>query len=181
MMKTTIGVMGSSAGGSPEIEEAARLIGILIAGRGATLLTGATIGLPLLAAQGAKQSGGEVIGFSPAMNRAEHQRLGMPVEYHDFIIYTGLGYNGRNLLNIRGSQGVLFVGGSVGALNEFTIGYSEEKILGILEGSGGFCDHMREWIRYIARPNSRAVLHYSSDPVELVDAVFESIRKQSYE
>jgi uncharacterized protein (TIGR00725 family) len=174
-MKPAIGVMGSSAILNPAIEKQARQIGSLIARRGAILITGATTGLPLAAAEGAKEQGGEVIGFSPAINRRQHHEFGLPLTAHDLIVYTGFSYKGRNLLNIRASDGILFLGGSMGVLNEFTIAYDEGKILGILEGSGGFCNHMKEWMKVLAKPGNAAILHYSSDPRDLVDLVFTSV------
>jgi uncharacterized protein (TIGR00725 family) len=174
-MKTTIGVMGSSVNHRPEVNEAALAIGNLIAKKKAVLITGATTGLPLLAAKGAKEAGGEVLGFSPASSKAEHQQFGLPLEHHDLIIYTGLTYKGRNLLNIRASDGIIFIGGSMGTLNEFTIAYDEEKVMGILEGSGGFCDHMRNWIEHLAKPGNRSVIHYHTQPAGLVESVFRSI------
>jgi len=173
--------MGASAITDPKIESISEELGMLIAQNGATLVTGAGLGLPYAAARGAHQAGGEVFGFSPAMNASEHKQLGLPTNHFDFIIYTGLGYSGRNLLNVRSSHALIFIGGSIGALNEFTIAYAEDKIIGIAEGTGGFCDHMRDWIRCLEKPNSRAVIHYGTTPAELVTPIFESIRKQAAE
>src|SRR5687767_771828 len=144
-MKLTIGVMGASVIPNADIESLAFKAGQSIARCGAVLVTGATNGLPLAAARGASQEGGEVIGFSPAINWTEHVRLGYPTGFHDMIICTGLSSPGRNLLNVRASHGLIFVGGSMGALNEFTIAYDEQKVIGILEGTGGFCNHLQDW------------------------------------
>jgi len=169
--------MGSSNVLNPDIAAKAEQIGREIATRGAVLITGATTGLPLAAAKGANQCGGEVIGFSPAINWDEHKRIGMPQEHHDLIVCTGLSLKGRNLLNVRACHGILFLGGSMGTLNEFTIAYDEAKIIGILEGSGGFCDHLREWMQYLSKPQNQAIIHYNADPVQLVDDVFASIEQ----
>ena len=67
----------------------------------------------------------------------------------DVIVYTGFGYKGRNVINIRSSDIVLFFGGATGTLNEFTIAYDEGKIIGVLEGSGGVAEHIREIIRIL--------------------------------
>ncbi len=174
-MKTTIGVMGASSAADSAIERQAEQVGRLIAQRGAVLITGATTGYPLAAARAAAQTGGQVIGFSPADNASEHRRLGLPFDHHDLIIYTGLSFKGRNLLNVRASSALIFVGGSMGALNEFTIAYDEAKIIGILEGTGGFCDHLREWLPSLQKPGNRSIIHYSMEPVDLLDQVFRSI------
>jgi uncharacterized protein (TIGR00725 family) len=177
-MKITLGVMGSSTEEDPAIRQSAFQIGEQIAERGAVLITGATTGLPLDAAAGAKKKGGEVIGFSPAHNEAEHAKMGLPLTDHDLIIYTGLGFKGRNLLNVRASSGLTFVGGSMGALNEFTIAYDEHKVIGILSGSGGFCDQLQDWMEHLKKPANQAVIHYSPDPKTLLSQVFESIYRR---
>ncbi len=58
------------------------------------------------------------------------------------IIFTGFGYKGRNVINVRCADIVLILGGATGTLNEFTIAYDEGKIIGVLEGSGGIADHI---------------------------------------
>jgi hypothetical protein len=179
-MKVTVGVMGSSSESDPHIRHTAWRLGELIAEHGAVLITGATTGLPLEAARGAKNAGGEVIGFSPARNDKEHEQLGLPLTDHDLILYTGLGFKGRNLLNVSASHALVFVGGSMGTLNEFTIAYDEEKIMGILTGSGGFCNHMEEWIQHLKKPHNRSILHYGHDPDTLLGQVFESIYRRHH-
>ncbi|MCI0413578.1 hypothetical protein L0222_12365 [bacterium] len=180
-MKLTIGVMGASAIATREIELLAVETGRCIARKGAVMITGATTGLPYAAARGAKEEKGEVIGFSPAINWVEHERIGYPAEFHDLIICTGLTSHGRNLLNVRASHGLVFVGGSMGALNEFTIAYDENKVIGILEGTGGFCNHLQDWMLHLNKPGNRAVLIHRKDPEKLVDDVFEAIRDRADE
>ena len=177
-MKKTVGMMGSSAKPSAEMDELAFRLGKLIAEQGVVLITGATNGMPLASARGAKTAGGEVVGFSPAINKAEHERMGLPLQYHDLILYTGMGSHGRNLLNVRASNALIFAGGSMGALNEFTIAYDEQKIIGVLQGTGGFCDHLNEWMASLAKPGNRATIHYDSDPRALVQKVFTSLSSE---
>ena len=180
-MKLTIGVMGASVILNPEIEGLAFQIGQAIARKGAVLVTGATNGLPLAAARGAQDAGGEVIGFSPALNWNEHLRVGYPAEFHDLVICTGLSSPGRNVLNVRASHGIIFVGGSMGALNEFTIAYDENKVIGILEGTGGFCNHLQEWMVHLAKPDHPAILLYCNEPEELVNDVYRAIQSRKTE
>jgi uncharacterized protein (TIGR00725 family) len=180
-MKLTIGVMGSSAIPNAETELLAFKTGQWIAKKGALLITGATTGLPLSAAKGAKVTGGEVIGFSPAPNWLLHKETGYPTEFHDLIVCTGLTSPGRNLLNVRASHGLIFIGGSMGALNEFTIAYDENKIIGILEGTGGFCNHLQEWMLHLAKPHNRSILIYEKSPEYLVQKVVDTVHSRSNE
>ena len=134
------------------------------------LITGATTGTPYWAAIGAKEEKGLSIGFSPAVSRAEHVRsYKLPTDYFDFIVYTGFNYSGRNLILTRASDAVFFVCGRMGTLNEFTIAFEDNKPIGILEGSGGFTDYVRDIITNMKRGEGRVV--YSHDPRELVQKV----------
>ena len=157
------------------MEELAVRTGMLIAQRGATLITGATTGYSFAAAKGATAAGGEVIGFSPALNRKDHISKGLPTTDHSLIVYTGLSSHGRNILNVRASNAAVFIGGSMGTMNELTMAYDEEKIIGILEGSGGFCDHLKEWLPALAKRGNRSIIHYDFSPDQLLDQIFASI------
>ena len=91
------------------------------------------------------------------------------------IVYTGFGYKGRNVINIRSSDIVLFFGGATGTLNEFTIAYDEGKIIGVLEGSGGIADHVREILRYCNKPTTGSVL-FDRQPVTLIESCLAALK-----
>jgi uncharacterized protein (TIGR00725 family) len=177
-MKTTVGVLGSSVIWDPRMEENAVETGRLISNNGATLITGATTGYSFAAARGATSAGGEVIGFSPAFNKEDHIQRGLPATDHTWIVYTGLGSHGRNLLNVRASDAAIFIGGSMGTMNELTMAYDEEKIIGIFLGSGGFCNHFQEWLPALAKPGNRSVIVYASEPEALVQQIFTALRSK---
>ncbi len=144
MRKPVVGVMGASENdGLSESEKArvkefAELLGAALAQQDCILVTGATTGLPDLVAKAFRSHGGFALGISPAHDRKEHlERYGLPDDGADVIIYTGFGYKGRNVINVRSADIVIIFGGATGTLNEFTIAYDEGKIIGVLEGSGG--------------------------------------------
>ncbi|HEV8721703.1 MAG TPA: hypothetical protein VGW77_13820 [Candidatus Binatia bacterium] len=173
MRKPVVGVMGASANDALSEAEASRLkalaekLGVAVAKQECILVTGATTGLPDLVAKAFRMNGGFALGISPAENRQDHlARFGLPEDGADVIIYTGFGYKGRNVINVRSSDIVLIVGGATGTLNEFTIAYDEGKIIGVLEGSGGVTDHMREIIKFCNKPIGTIV--FDRDPVNLV-------------
>ncbi|HVR16319.1 MAG TPA: hypothetical protein VMS25_08130 [Candidatus Limnocylindrales bacterium] len=172
--KVVVGVMGASANDAFSAAEAHRVqalaegLGAAIARAGCILITGATTGLPDLVAQACRNNGGFALGVSPAENRNEHVgRYGLPDDGADVIIYTGFGYKGRNVINVRSADIVLIIGGATGTLNEFTIAYDEGKIIGVLEGSGGVADHLNEIIEFCKKPSAGAVF-LDRDPVKLV-------------
>jgi len=113
-------------------------IGKKLAEKNCVVLTGATTGVPLWVAKGAFENGGFVIGISPARSYKEHTKVyKLPVDYHNVVLYSGEGYSGRNLLLIKMGDGVLFLCGRIGTLNEFTAAFEEEKPMGVLLNSGG--------------------------------------------
>src|SRR5579871_2672907 len=112
-MALKIGVMGGATGViAQEYLDRANEIGRAIAKQGCILLTGGCPGLPLSAACGAKQEGGLVIGISPGLSIDEHvYKYHSPTEFHDVLIFTGSGLMGREVVNIRSSDIVVFIGG----------------------------------------------------------------------
>jgi len=145
-------------------------IGREIAKRGMILVTGATTGIPYWSAKGAKEEGGMVIGLSPAASEEEHvDKYHLPLDYHDLIIYTGFDYSGRNLLLTRSSDAIISICGRMGTLNEFTIGFEDNKPIGVLEGTGGTADMLRDIISKTHRGPGKVV--FSHDPKKLLDLI----------
>ena len=155
----------------------AKEVGREIARQNAVLVTGATTGVPLWAAIGAKEVGGISIGLSPARSEIEHvEEYKLPVDYMDMIIYTGFGFSGRNLLLTRSADAVIFGCGRMGTLNEFTISYEDEKPMGVLVGSWETDELFQEIVEKSHRGPGKIV--YDSSPKVLVSKVIELIRKE---
>ncbi|MFH2020135.1 MAG: hypothetical protein ABIJ34_01900 [archaeon] len=175
-MKLKIGVMGSAAGVKDKIlRERAREVGREIARHNCILINGATTGMPNEAAIGCKEEDGYVVGISPALNLEDHTKnWKLPSECYDIIIYTGFGFNMRNILNIRNSDAVIFLRGSLGTLNEFTIAFEEAKVIGVLENMGGISGFFDEIVQ-IARKETGAVIFYDSDPKKLVRRLTQAV------
>ncbi|MEI7741624.1 MAG: hypothetical protein WCJ29_03910 [bacterium] len=169
--------VSGSAGGNIAEEgmQGAYELGRQIGLRGVILLTGATTGIPFIAAKGNFDVGGLAIGFSPASSAIEHVKsYKLPTDYHDVIVYTGFNYSGRNLLLTRASDAVITVNGRIGSLNEFTIAFEDKKICGVLEGTGGMADHIRKLLEIGKRGSDRVI--FSRDPGELVHLVIERLK-----
>lgn len=154
----------------------AKATGKEIAERGVVLLTGATTGVPQLAAEGAKSAGGFVIGFSPASSKREHiKKFKLPTQDHDIIFYSNFGYAHRNTLLTTLSDGVIVICGRIGTLNEFTTSFEENKVIGVLLGSGGMADEIPDIIDKAKRGSGRII--YDNDPKKLVDKVITELNK----
>lgn len=180
MRKPVVGVMGASANDAlaeseqVAVQHLAESLGAALARHACILITGATTGIPALVARAFRTHGGFALGMSPAENHREHvERYGLPDDGADVIVYTGFGYKGRNVINVRSADIVLIFGGATGTLNEFTIAYDEGKIIGVLEGSGGIADHIRQIIGYCKKTSPGVVL-FDHEPGKLVQRCLES-------
>jgi uncharacterized protein (TIGR00725 family) len=174
-----IGVMGSAAeASSAQIADAARALALAIASHPLILLTGATTGVIHLIGRTARAAGALHIGISPGENQREHvEHFELPTDACDAIIYTGFGLKGRNVVLVRSCDIVVFVAGSIGSLNEFTIAYDEGKVIGCLKGSGGTADEIERIVDAFQKP-TQAKIFYDSDPARLIDDCLKAVQRK---
>ncbi len=151
-------------------------LGREIARQGGIVVTGATTGLPLWAAKGAKSEEAFSIGFSPADTESEHlHHYKLPTEYMDLIIYTGFGYPGRDLILTKSVDAVFITAGRVGTIHEFTIAFEDEKPIGILQGDWATDEIIELILEKANRPNDKIV--FDEDPKRLVEKVLALVGK----
>lgn len=178
-MKYQICVSGAASGDTVQAShQLAYDLGKAIAKAGKTLMTGATVGLPWYAAQGAfsvKDRAGVSVGFSPASSFREHVRVyKLPTVEFDYINFTGMAYVGRNVHLVRSSDAVITVGGRMGSLHEFVTAIESRKVIGVLLGSGGLADFIPKLLENIEAPDANDII-YDTNPARLVDKVIEAL------
>lgn len=178
-MKYQICVSGAASGITVQAShQLAYDLGRAIAKAGKTLTTGATIGLPWYAAQGAfevKDREGASIGFSPASTFREHVSVyKLPTVEFDYINFTGMAYVGRNIHLVRSSDAIITVGGRMGSLHELATALESRKIVGILLGSGGLADFVPTLLRNVEAPDAKSII-YDTDPIRLVEKVIAAL------
>ncbi len=174
-----IGVMGSASGPQTEdplAREKARTLGHTIAKRGHIFINGACPGLPHDAMLACKESGGFAVGISPAFSEYEHVHEYMSPHDHDLIIYTGMGFMERDIINIRSADGVVIVGGGIGTLNEFTIAYDEGRPIGIVTNSGGISNSIPHIVEELCKRSMPPNIVFDDDPVALISKLEVAIR-----
>ena len=178
-MRYKIAVSGAAEIGhcSKNIKEMAEVIGKEIVRQNCIIVTGATTGVPYYAAVGTKKAKGISVGFSPATSELEHKKVyKLPIDQFDVMIYTGFDYSGRNLLMTRAADAVIVACGRMGTLNEFTIAYEDRKPIGVLLGSGGTADLIKQLTQ---RPHKkRGKIIYDTDPKKLVQKLVRYIKKE---
>jgi uncharacterized protein (TIGR00725 family) len=178
-VKYQICVSGAASGATIEAShQLAFDLGKAIAKSGKTLMTGATVGLPWFAAQGAfsvKDRMGASIGFSPASSFREHVVVyKLPTVEFDYINFTGMAYVGRNVHLVRSSDAVITVGGRMGSLHEFATALESQKVVGVLLGSGGLADYIPTLLQNVEAPGTKNII-YDNSPERLVEKIIKAL------
>ena len=178
-MKIKIGIMGSAAdapdSGNESLSSKAADLGRATAAHDVALLTGGTTGLVYIAGKAALDSGATHVGISPAATEREHvEKYGLPLDACSFIIFTGFGLKGRNVVLVRSCDVVLFISGAMGSLNEFTIAHDEGKVIGCLSGTGGVADECESLTNRFSKQTGARVLQHN-DPVILVEMCLQEL------
>lgn len=178
-LQYAICVSGAASGETVERSKGlATRLGRAIAKRGHVTTTGATVGLPLYAAEGAHDSGGMSIGFSPAGSMREHlRRYRLPYKPFDFISYTGMDYVGRDAYLTQSSDAVITVGGRFGSLHEFVTALEAHKPCGVLIDSGGTADIIPQLMRVLSPPRGYRVI-FDENPENLVQRIVDILDEE---
>jgi predicted Rossmann-fold nucleotide-binding protein len=177
--RLVIGVM-AGAGVSPRVvKDRAFEVGREIATRGHVTLSGAAPDLPDDAVRGARSRGGLSIGISPFRTLEAHEAAGSPADF-DVLQFTSLppalagqnrpNFMGREIDNIVRSDAILIIGGRTGTLGELAIAFEERRPIGVLTGTGGMADIVKDIVAASTRagkPPGAPVL-YDKDPQRLV-------------
>ena len=66
----------------------------------------------------------------------------------------------------------------MGTLNEFTIAFEDNKPIGVLTGTGGIADEVKEIVEKAHRGAGKIV--YQSDPQKLVEEMIKLIDKEKH-
>ncbi len=176
--RMTICVSGAARGKTVDMDyKLAFELGKQVALHGHTLITGATVGLPDWAAQGAKSVGGMSIGISPAASLKEHlNKYRLPTTAYDFILYTGMHYVGRDALLVQSSDAVLSVGGRMGTVHEFATAIESHIPVGVLQDAGGVGDEFEHLMKAAGMCHdgicdTRHDVFFETDPAVLVERI----------
>ncbi|MEA3342898.1 MAG: hypothetical protein U9Q92_01910, partial [archaeon] len=184
--KLKIAVFASATGPfDPETLEKSREIGALIANHGHTLITGGCPGIPHEAARAAHENNGKTIAYSPARDIEEHKELSYPTDCTSEFIFIPEEYSHaknhdiykkyRNVSSVRACDAAIIISGKIGTLNEFTIAYDLGKTIGILEGTGGITQHLKQLIADLNKKTNAKII-YSKEPKELIANILEALK-----
>jgi hypothetical protein len=160
-----------------KIEEISKEVGREIARQKHTLVSGATTGVPYFSAIGCNEEGGFNVGFSPAATEREHLKAyKLPLEPFNIMIYTGGDYAGRDIIMTKSADAVIIICGRIGTLHEFTTAVETQKIIGVLEGTGGMADKIRGIVESYCKVAKKII--YERDPKVLVRKIIKEVENQ---
>ena len=134
MARAQILVIGHNDNGcTPEHQAIAYEVGMLVAQRGAVLVTGGLGGVMRAACKGAWDQGGITLGILP-------QNCPDPAnEFCRVVVPTGLGLM-RDFVNVYAADGIIIVGGGSGTLSEMCAAYMHNRPMVAIRGTGGMAD-----------------------------------------
>ncbi len=157
--------------------EKAKHIGRAVAKRGHFLVTGSHHGFPMFSAIGAKESGGDVIYFSPASKIEEHREIyRLDSDHADIVIYTGFGHVGNQIFLSRSADAFIIGFGKVDAVSEFNLALKAGKPIGILKGDFETDESIKKVLG--GHPRSHQPIIFEDDPDKLVEKLLEMVIRQ---
>ncbi len=175
MERYQIAVLGSHRLDLPkEVYELSEKIGKEIAKRGHILITGVATGVSEYACKGAKSMNGLVVGISPYDNKQDGGSI--TNKNYDIIIPTGMGYKGRNVLTVRGADGIIVINGGLGTLNEVTIAEGEDKPIVVLNNTNGCAAKLEDLFKDLS-PNYKKI-RFVDNAVSSLDIMLEMIENE---
>lgn len=177
--KITISVSGAAeiAHCGPTVIPIAKEIGREIARQGAQLVTGATSGFPMYAAEGCKEAGGFSFGLSPAASKKEHEEVyRLPLKALDAVVYTGFGFPGRDLMMVRSSDAIVIGCGRIGTIHEFTVAWEANMPMGVLVGEWPTDEVIQNIIKNSNRSNQNVI--FEKDPKAMIEKLIEMVKNQ---
>jgi len=179
-MKFKIGIFGSAKEANAlQYSDKLEILGQQIAANEGIVVTGACPGVPHAVAKAAAEGDCPVIGVSPARNMQEHVEVfHMQTDEFYQLIFTGFGSKGRNIISIRSCDAAIFINGQIGSLHEWCTAHdeaSDKYVIGVLEGTGGIADIVRDLKAKIDKP-SKAHIVYDKDPENLVSQIFTILK-----
>ena len=177
--KITISVSGAAeiAHCGPTVIPIAKEIGREIARHGAQLVTGATSGFPMYAAEGCKEAGGFSFGLSPAASKKEHTEVyRLPLKALDAVVYTGFGFPGRDLMLVRSSDAIVIGCGRIGTIHEFTVAWEANMPMGVLVGEWPTDEVIQNIIKNSNRTNENVI--FEKDPKVMIERLIEMVQKR---
>ncbi|HLU67323.1 MAG TPA: hypothetical protein VKZ63_13655 [Kofleriaceae bacterium] len=187
--RIVFGVMGGAGTDTPaQVDRLVEDLGGRIADSGHVVLTGASPGLPDRAVRGARARGGLTVGISSYRTLESHLAAGNPVDF-DVLQLTELppalrgqerpNFMGREIDNIERSDVIVIAGGRFGTLGELAIALEERRPIGVLTGSGGVAEIVKDVVRASTRAGKPpgAPVIYDRNPQRLVQRLIKAKRE----
>ena len=169
----------SSAYHSPEKEhtQMAVTLGKYLAEKECLVMTGGCIGLPSQVAQSAQNHGAETIAYYPDISEKElikNQKIhnnDIKGIYSEKKYYEG--FTQRSIEMIKDADAAIVFNGRLGTLSEFTVGVEEGLAIGVIEGSGGVSNEIRNLCKIVGRDLDKSNIFIHTHYKKVIDEVMK--------
>ncbi|MGN7839605.1 phosphoribosyltransferase family protein [Stenotrophomonas sp. 22385] len=168
-MKPQIALLGTSSIGAGDVERATDIlhqVGRVASHYNASVLTGTGGGISTLAADILSRHGVAVIGVSPSASAEKHEtETNEDSSIYGSMIFTGMGFKGRNVTLVRSADVVVAIGGQTGTVNELTIAWDEGKVVALgadTDFLGCAPTAFLELSKQVIKKSPSAALYYSN-------------------
>lgn len=189
-MKYKIGIFASSAGDMAMVTPKALELGRVLGKHADSIIvvTGAGAGMPYEIAKVAASHGVEVWGYSDSFDLDDHKNN---YPEHDLSIYDQLVYvprefstlsyrackKFRNVRSTGDCDSGIIISGRWGTLNEFTNMIDQQKLVGVLTGTGGIADELPELARKISKEGQGEII-FENNPKTLIEKILSNLAAQ---
>lgn len=161
----------------------AQNIGIYLAEKGITIITGGCVGLPSVVARSAFSAGVKTLAYYPDLSErdllqnAQVHNNDLSSEYTHKRFFKGFTY--RSVRMIEDADGAVVFNGRFGTLSEFSIAVEEGLKIAVIEGTGGITDEIKNLAEIVDRqfPNSHVI--FSNDYKYAIDKLIENIKNKA--
>lgn len=155
----------------------AQNIGTYLAEKNIEVITGGCVGLPSIVAQTAFERGGKTIAYYPDVseidlvkNRELHNNDIQGI-YSEKKFYEG--FTMRSIKMIEEADAAIVFNGRFGTLSEFTVAVEEGLPVGIIEGTGGISDEIRNLCNLVQRDVMKDRIIFENDYKTLIDELIQ--------
>ncbi len=160
-----------------ENQKLAKSIGVYLAEKDITVVTGGCSGIPALCIESAFANKTKTIGYFPHQDQNEYFDRQHEENTHDIQFYSTAhfisGFTARSLEMIKNVDAAIVLNGRIGTLSEFGIAVEEGLPLAVIEGTGGITDELKTVIKVAQKefPNNEVI--FGDDYKKLIDTLIK--------
>ncbi|MGB0925387.1 MAG: hypothetical protein ACPGTS_01620 [Minisyncoccia bacterium] len=166
---------------SKENLKLAQNIGEYLAEKKVSVLTGGCVGLPAVVAERAFHTGAETVAYYPDVSEKELLK-NIKIHNNDIALHYSEkkffnGFTNRSIRMIENADAAIVFNGRFGTLSEFSVAIEEGLQVGVIEGTGGITDEIKNLGTVVSRDFKNEVI-FGKDYKLVIDELIEKIKNR---